>query len=111
MEITPKGLTPSVSPAGFVLQIHETIAGKQVFLTEDNEESSLYFAKVFGEPYFVYPSRGFWRAVDGGKTLLALEVANPPQEADDGDWDSGESSDHDGQPDWAQEWHDFNPDC
>lgn len=81
MAITPKGNNPaSISPAGFVLQIHETIAGKQVFLTEDMEESSLYFAKVFKTPHFVYPQRGFWRAVDEKKNLLAVEVANPPKE-------------------------------
>ena len=83
MAITPSGNNPaSISPAGFVLQIHETIAGKQVFLTEDLEESSLYFAKVFKTPHFCYPQRGFWRAVDKKKNLLPIEVANPPQEAE-----------------------------
>ena len=52
-------------------------------------------------------------ATEAELDLLAERILEDlfQQDDDDGGWDAEWYTDYDGQPDEAQEWHDFDPDC
>jgi hypothetical protein len=98
MEITPSGLNPaSVSPAGNNIDLVGIGLDKAMALGH----SPLAWAEavrawVDAEPHADERERALvHQTVD--EELARVEEA--------------EAEESDGQPDWAQEWHDFDPDC
>lgn len=98
MEITPSGFNPaSVSPAGNTFDLSAIGLDEAMALGHSPEAwAEAVRAWVDSEPHADERERALvHEAVD--EQLARVEEA--------------ESEESDGQPDWAQEWHDFDPDC
>lgn len=95
MEITPSGLNPaSVSPAGFTLDLASIGLDEAMALGHSPTDwAEAVRAWVNAEPH----------ADERERALVHQTV--------DEELARVEEAEDDGQPDWAQEWHDFDPDC
>jgi hypothetical protein len=96
MEINPQGQNPaSVSPAGLTIDLVGIGLDKAMELGHSPEAwAEAVRTWVDAEPYADERERALvHQTVD--EELARVE----------------ESEESDGQPDWAQEWHDFDPDC
>lgn len=98
MEINPQGQNPaSVSPAGIAFDLSAIGLDEAMALGhEPLEWAEAVRAWVDSEPHADERERALvHECVDEALARVGAE----------------ESEESDGQPDWAQEWHDFDPDC